>query len=117
MTSKMQTGLDGESLAAEYLIGKGYEILERNCRYGRGEVDLIVRKGNWLIFVEVKTRSTKAFGFPEEFVDKEKEESVFCVAEWYMEKISWEGNVRYDIVAVLGVGWEREVSHFEDAFY
>jgi putative endonuclease len=113
----MQTGLDGESLAAEYLETKGYEILERNYRYGRGEVDLIVRKDNWLIFIEVKTRSTKAFGFPEEFVDKGKEENVFYVAEWYMEKIRWEGNVRYDIVAVLGVGWDREVSHFEDAFY
>lgn len=113
----MQTGIDGESLAAEYLIGKGYEILERNYRYGHGEVDLIARKGIWLIFVEVKTRSTKAFGFPEEFVDKAKEESVFKVAEWYIEKIRWEGNVRYDIVSVLGVGLEREVMHLEDAFY
>lgn len=113
----MQTGSDGETLAAEYLIGKGYEILERNYRYGHAEVDLIVRKGNWLIFVEVKTRSGKSFGFPEEFVDWKKEENVFYVAEWYMEKIRWEGNVRYDIVSVLGVGWEREVMHFEDAFY
>lgn len=113
----MQTGSEGERLAAEYLVNKGYEILARNYRYGRAEIDLIARKGNWLIFVEVKTRSTKAFGFPEEFVDKAKEEKIFLGAEEFASQIGWEGNVRYDIVAVLGVGWEREVCHFEDAFY
>jgi putative endonuclease len=113
----MQTGSDGENLAAEYLTGKGYEVLERNYRVGRAEVDLIVRKGNWLVFVEVKTRSGSAFGFPEEFVDREKEGNVLFAAEWYMNSVNWEGNVRYDIVSVLGVGWDREVSHFEDAFY
>jgi putative endonuclease len=76
-----------------------------------------VRKDNWLVFVEVKTRSGSLYGFPEEFVDKEKEENVFFAAEEYMSRIGWEGNVRYDIVAVLGTGLEREVSHFEDAFY
>jgi len=117
VTSKMQTGSDGENLAAEYLTGKGYEVLERNYRVGRAEIDLIVRKGNWLIFVEVKTRSGSAFGFPEEFVDREKERNVLFAAEWYIERVNWQGNVRYDIVAVLGVGWDREVTHFEDAFY
>jgi putative endonuclease len=117
MTSKMQTGADGEDAAADYLITKGYEILVRNYRYQRAEVDLIVQKGNWLVFVEVKTRSNNDFGFPEEFVDKEKEENVFLAAAEYMYKINWEGNVRYDIVAVLGTGFDREVVHFEDAFY
>jgi putative endonuclease len=113
----MQTGSDGENRAAEYLIAKGYEVLERNYRVGRAEVDLIVRKGNWLVFVEVKTRSGSRYGFPEEFVDREKEENVFYAADVYMEKTGWEGNVRYDIVAILGTEWEREIRHFEDAFY
>lgn len=113
----MQTGVDGEKEAAEYLIGKGYEVVERNYRYLKAEVDLIVKKGNWLVFVEVKTRSTNAFGFPEEFVDKEKEENIFLAAEEYMYRVNWQGNVRYDIVSVLGTGFEREITHFEDAFY
>ena len=117
MTSKMQTGGDGESAAADYLIAKGYEVLERNYRHGRAEIDLIVKKKNWLVFVEVKTRSYSRFGFPEEFVDRAKEELILMAAENYIYETNWEGNVRYDIVSVLGVGFEREVVHFEDAFY
>ena len=104
-------------MAAEYLAGKGYEVLERNYRYGRAEIDLIVKKKNWLVFVEVKTRSCSDFGFPEEFVDRVKEELILMAAENYIHKINWEGNVRYDIVSVLGVGVGREIVHFEDAFY
>jgi putative endonuclease len=117
MTSKMQTGSDGEIVAAEYLEEKGYEIVERNYRHRRAEIDIIVKKKNWLVFVEVKTRSNSGYGFPEEFVDKEKEKNIFFAAEEYMYRINWEGNVRYDIVAILGTGFDREIMHFEDAFY
>jgi putative endonuclease len=117
MTSKMQTGKDGENTAAEYLAGKGYEIVARNYRYGRAEIDLIVKKGNWLVFVEVKTRSNCDFGFPEEFVDRAKEENILKAAEEYTYVINWEGNVRYDIVSVLGTDFEKQIVHFEDAFY
>lgn len=113
----MQTGSQGENAAAEYLVKKGYEVLERNYRYRRAEVDLIVRKKNWLVFVEVKTRTGNAFGFPEEFVNREKEENILSAAEEYMYKIDWQGNVRYDIVSVLWTGVDREIAHFEDAFY
>ncbi|HZY78599.1 MAG TPA: YraN family protein [Cyclobacteriaceae bacterium] len=115
MTSKIQTGNDGETLAARYLVAKGYEIVARNYRYGRAEIDLIVKKGNWLVFVEVKTRASEAFGFPEEFVDKEKESNILFAAENYMYLINWNGNVRYDIISVLGPS--KDIMHFEDAFY
>jgi putative endonuclease len=117
MTSKMQTGNEGEHAAAEYLKSKGYSVVERNYRYSRAEVDLIVTKGNWLVFVEVKTRTRSDFGFPEEFVDRVKEELILMAAENYIYEIDWQGNVRYDIVAVLGVGVRWEIMHFEDAFY
>lgn len=113
MTSKMQTGIRGENAAAEFLVEKGYEIVARNYRYGRAEIDLIVKKGNWLVFVEVKTRSKCDFGFPEEFVDRAKEENVLKAAEEYTYSINWDGNVRYDIISMLGT----EIVHFEDAFY
>lgn len=113
MTSKMQTGFEGESAAAAYLLGKNYEILERNYRCGRAEIDLIVKKKNWLVFVEVKTRSGDAFGFPEEFVDHTKEQLILQAAENYIYKIDWQENVRYDIIAIL----RGEITHFEDAFY
>lgn len=113
----MQTGAEGENAAAEFLVGKGYEILERNYRCGRAEIDLIVRKKNWLVFVEVKTRSSSSYGFPEEFVDNAKEQLILMAAENYIYKIDWQGNVRYDIISVLGSGVHRGIEHFEDAFY
>jgi putative endonuclease len=116
-TVKMQTGSDGENAAADYLTENGYEVVERNYRYKRAEIDIIVRKKNWLVFVEVKTRSNSDYGFPEEFVDKEKVKNIFLAAEEYMYRINWPGNVRYDIVAILGTGFDREIRHFEDAFY
>ena len=113
----MQTGVDGENEAAEYLMNKGYEIVERNYRYGRAEIDLIIKKKNWLVFVEVKTRSGSGYGFPEEFVNYRKEQLILMAAENYIYEIDWQGNVRYDIVSVLGIGAGREICHFEDAFY
>ena len=56
MSDKIKTGNYGENLAAEYLIKKGFEIIARNYRYRRCEIDIIARKENWTIFVEVKTR-------------------------------------------------------------
>ena len=61
MNDKQQKGKDGEDLAAVFLQQAGYEIVERNYRYKRSEIDLIVRKAGWLVFVEVKMRSSDAF--------------------------------------------------------
>ncbi|WP_306415995.1 YraN family protein [Fulvivirga ulvae] len=69
MNNKAQTGKDGEQRAAEYLMGKGYELLERNYRYKRSEIDIIIKKEQLLVFVEVKTRSYSSFGYPEDAVD------------------------------------------------
>lgn len=113
----MQTGADGEAIAAEYLTGKGYEIVEFRYRYRHCEIDLIARKPNWLFFIEVKTRSNADYGFPEQFVDRAQEECILKAAEYYMEKIDWKGNVRYDIISILGTDSDRDVQHFQDAFY
>lgn len=117
MTNNILKGLIGEKIAADHLAAKGYQIIERNYRHKRAEIDLIVKKDNWLIFVEVKTRSSTYFGFPEEFVDRAKELMIFYAADHYMYTNDWHGNVRYDIVAIVETDFEREIVHFEDAFY
>lgn len=117
MTDKIKRGNFGEELAAGFLAEKGFEILERNYRYKHSEIDLIVRKANWLIFVEVKTRSSSAFGHPEEFVDYHKVKKILEGAEHYMYAIDWQHNVRYDIVSVFLKEGEPEIVHIEDAFY
>jgi putative endonuclease len=117
MNDKIKIGTDGEDLAAAFLIEQGFKVLERNYRYKKSEIDLIVSRGNWLIFVEVKTRTSTAFGFPEEFVDYNKKLKILEGALEYMYVKDWQGNVRYDIVAVNIWGNRHEIKHIEDAFY
>jgi putative endonuclease len=117
MVDKIKSGTKGEQAAADFLIAKGFEIIQRNYRHKRSEIDLIVRKDNWLIFVEVKLRSSARFGHPEEFVDLKKEKKLLEGAAHYLIESNWEGNVRYDIVAVSSKQGEMEILHIEDAFY
>lgn len=117
MTDKIKKGELGELMAANFLKEKGYVILERNYRYKHSEIDLIVRKDDWVVFVEVKTRSSEAFGYPEDFVDDKKAEKILEGAEQYLFESNWEGNVRYDIVSVTIKKNIPEIVHFEDAFH
>jgi putative endonuclease len=117
MTDKIERGAEGEELAAKLLSEKGYTILERNYRHKKSEIDLIVRRDNWIVFVEVKTRTSGAFGHPEEFVDAKKKQMILKGADYYMYITDWSGNVRYDIVAVNLQYEIPNVVHIEDAFY
>jgi putative endonuclease len=116
MTHTRKTGNDGERLAADFLQAKGFEIVARNYRYKHAEIDLIVRANHLLVFVEVKTRSSSAFGEPEAFVGDKKAAKILEGAEQYIYETNWQGNIRFDIVSVK-VGTKPEVVHFEDAFY
>lgn len=116
MNEKAKTGNEGEKQAAEYLRGKGYEILVRNYRHKHAEIDLIIKKGSFIVFVEVKTRSYSFYGEPEAFVDSKKAATVIRAAEQYTYENKYEGNIRFDIVSVK-TGDNPEIVHFEDAFY
>lgn len=91
----------GEDLATTFLEREGYKILERNYRFERGEIDIIAMDGNELVFVEVKTRETEAFGAPEESITSFKEEQLKKVAEGYLFERKLENqNCRFDVVAI-----------------
>ena len=113
MYNKTEIGKQAEAQAEKFLIEKGYTIIARNYRYKRSEIDLIVQKENWLVFVEVKMRTSRAFGFPEESVKEVKRKKILEGAAQYLQETNWQGNVRYDIVAIH----QLEIEHFEDAFY
>jgi putative endonuclease len=117
MSYNIKRGNEGEQLAADFLVKNGFEIVQRNYRYKRSEIDLIIKRSNWLIFVEVKTRSSSYFGYPEQFVDRKKVKMILEGALNYMYDVDWQGNVRYDIVSVMLNGTTKEVVHIEDAFY
>lgn len=116
MNDKAKTGKAGEQQAADYLRSKGYEILKQNYRHKHAEIDLIVSKGSFIVFVEVKTRSYSFFGEPEAFVDAKKAAMVIFAAEQYTYENKYDGNIRFDIVSVKN-GEKPEIVHFEDAFY
>ena len=116
MTDKIKTGNKGEEQAADFLVAKGYEIVARNYRYKHAEIDLIAKKENWLVFVEVKTRASSAFGEPEAYLETRKAAKVMEGAEQYMIDNNWHGNIRFDVVAIK-FGSLPEITHFEDAFH
>lgn len=114
MTTKAKIGTAGEELAATYFIKQGFKIVRRNFRFRRAEIDLIVQRDNWLIFVEVKTRTSSDFGEPEEFVSKKQVLNIFNAAEEYIYSTDWMGHIRFDIISVK-LGKSPEIIHFEDA--
>lgn len=114
--SKTEIGRWGESIAEDYLLQKGFEIVARNWRTGRLEIDLIIRKEELLVFVEVKTRASNAFGFPEEFVSGEKVSRVRKASTEFQYQNPGFRFIRFDIVAISGTQAKYQIEHFEDAF-
>jgi putative endonuclease len=111
-------GQAGEDAAAAHLLTQGYTIARRNYRYRRAEVDLIARRGeDLLVFVEVKARSSAQFGHAEEFVTERKRQLFRLAAEQYQEETNWQGDIRFDIIALLRTADGFRLEHFEDAFY
>lgn len=110
-------GRRGEELAARHLAAKGYEILIRNWRCETGELDLVVKDGECLALVEVRTRRGRALGSPEESITPAKQARLAALAEAYVQATEWPGDYRIDIVAVemdLG-GRLLRVDHYENA--
>ncbi|WP_025764045.1 YraN family protein [Dyadobacter tibetensis] len=118
MATHNDTGHWGEDRAAEYLIERGYQILEKNFKDQHREIDLIVTKDKMLVFVEVKTRSGTGFGLPEEFVNYTKAQLIKKAAENYIYQVDWQHDIRFDIIAILILpNGHMDIRHVEDAFY
>lgn len=116
MISKVETGAYGERQALLYLQNCGYQILDVNWRYKHWEVDIIMKDSDILVFVEVKTRSSVAFGLPEDFVDTKKQKNLYRLADAYMHYVKHQGEIRFDIVSVMK-GKKIEIEHIKDAFW
>ncbi|WP_443936748.1 YraN family protein [Pedobacter sp. MW01-1-1] len=108
----------GEEIAKAYLEKKAYEVLDENWIYGKAEIDLIVYKNRTLIFVEVKARSSVAFGQPEDFVDKAKQRQMETAANKYIELMGHQNEIRFDIVAItFKKDKNYTLNHIKDAFW
>lgn len=100
-SARKRLGAWGESLAARHLEDEGYEILERNWRCARGEIDLVAQAGDLLVFVEVKTRRGRRMGLPEDGLTARKGQKLLQLAERFLyEREIYDVNWRVDLVAV-----------------
>jgi putative endonuclease len=112
-------GAWGEDLAARRLEDDGWTVLERNLRWGRREIDLVVRRGITLAFVEVKTRKGLGYGSPEEAVTWKKRREIEAVARYYLARSGERDlDIRFDVIAIVADGACRVLSyrHIEDAW-
>jgi putative endonuclease len=121
----MNVGKRGEDVAAAYLEDQGWRVLDRNYRYERAEIDLVGfepardgKEGGEIVIVEVKARTGRGFGRPEEAVTPEKQRHVARATTAYLHERQLEkAPVRFDVVSVLlEPGREPQVEHFRNAF-
>ena len=99
---KKQLGNRGEEEAVKYLQKNGYKIIQQNYRCRTGEIDIIANDGNYLVFIEVKSRKNTDYGAPGEAVNYFKQQKIIKVAQFYLMTKSIEPNVRFDVVEIIG---------------
>ena len=116
-------GEQGEELAAAYLIKLGYDIVARNWRTRSGELDIVARDGDWLVFVEVRARrigrdaASPMLGRPEESVTPRKQLQLVAMADAYLFELPWSGPWRIDVIAleIRPDGSVARLNHLRDA--
>ncbi len=112
----MRLGAQGEEYAAAFLRGKGYRIIERNYKTRIGELDIIANDGGTLVFVEVKTRESIAYGKPFEAVGFHKRRKIANVAMLYLKKLKNIPPCRFDVVSIFFEDGKPECELIKDAF-
>lgn len=113
----IELGQLGESLAADYLVTKQFEILDRNYRWKKSEIDIVCKKDDLLIIVEVKTRQTAAYGQPYEAVTRSKQKQIIKVTNQYILENDLDLEVRFDVVSIVQNQHRTAIEHIEEAFY
>ncbi len=114
-------GSRGEKIAARYLKKNGYKIIEKNYFSAHGEIDIIAKKDGVLVFVEVKARKDcqnhfDNYGMPSEAVTKTKQQHIIYTAHKFLEKNSFDTEIRFDVIEVF-LSIKPRVHHIEDAFF
>lgn len=117
MRETMELGKAGEDIAAEYLRKKAYRILERNWKFGKNEIDIIARDGQFLVVVEVKTRHSNYFAEPEMAVTRDKQRILVRSANAYVRYKRLNLEVRFDVIAIILSEEGEQINHIPDAFY
>lgn len=115
--NQREDGAAGEAQASRFLEDEGYEIVSRNFRTRRGEVDLVARRGRTLCFVEVRMRATRVFGEPAATVTHGKQRRVISAAMSYLARHRIQDMMlRFDVISIVGQGAGSELVHIPNAF-
>jgi putative endonuclease len=114
--NSQKLGRNGEQEAVKYLQKKGLTIVKLNWRFKKLEIDIIAKDKEELVIVEVKARGTNAFGEPETFVNKRKQNLLIKAANAYILETDFQGETRFDIVAIVEENSEFIVKHIPNAF-
>jgi len=116
--SRLDLGIWGEEVAIKHLLDNGYVILKRNARTPEGELDIVARKGEWIVFVEVKTRSSRTHGSPEDALTTIKQRRLERAAWSFLQELGLiDASWRIDVVAIEGslAQGVRRLDHYENA--
>ncbi len=115
-TARQAMGKWGEEQAVEYLSARGYKVLERNVHCTHGEIDIVASKDGLLVFIEVKTRRSHTFAYPEDSVTHRKQVYMLSAAEEFLQAHPESGDSwQFDVIAVEGKpGWKAQIAHFEN---
>lgn len=109
-------GKKGEEKAAMFLLENGYNIVARNWRYKRIEIDIIATNNEFILFVEVKTRSSSFWGNPEDSIDASRIKRMVEAADYYVQEYDVSLPVRFDVLSIVQHNDSVEIEHIDDAF-
>ncbi len=117
MAESHSLGKRGEIKAVDHLLSNGYKILERNWSTGHKEIDIIAEDDNYLVFVEVKTRSIDFRVHPRDAISVPKQRNIIFAAQTYIERNLPQKEARFDIISIVFDGRHFDIEHVIDAFY
>lgn len=113
----LRFGRRGEDRAADFLVSRGYKLLQRNYKSKLGEIDIIARDKETVCFIEVKSRNTVRFGLPQEAVSRLKQKQIAKVATMFLKENNLlDSFARFDVVSVLFSGEKENIELIKDAF-
>lgn len=116
MARHNELGKKGEQAASNFMKNEGYNVLKRNWRMYRHEIDIVAEDEEYIIFVEVKTRTSRQWGNPEDFISKAKIRRIVEAADLYLQINDIEKPARFDIISAVWDGQAFEIEHIDDAF-
>lgn len=117
MAQHNKLGKQGEDLASDFLSDNGYTIIERNWIGESHEIDIVASCEDFLLFVEVKTRSSERWGNPETAVSDAKIKRMVAAADHYLKTKETNLQIRFDVISIIFNKKQTEIIHIEDAFF